>query len=174
MRCGGSIRSRTLQVPEEWFMQCSIYALAELRKKLGVDKKGLCVLARYRGMLILLWDEKKSLWTLPDCTRVKGEDADATVRRMLSSVLGEATFEVGELCGYGVTGEDGKEKCGVAYIADVRDWPYEWTSKARAFARLPLSSQIADAALVDGLYRWAGNFFDERLDLARLAEIGPF
>ena len=155
-------------------MQCAIYALSELKKKLGVDKKSLCVLARYRGMLILLWDEKRSLWTLPGGVRAKGEEADKTVQSLLSAALGEATFEVGELCGYGVTSEDGKERCGVAYIADVRDWPDEWSSKARAFARLPHSSQVADAALVQGLYRWAGNFFDERLDLARLGEIGSF
>lgn len=155
-------------------MQCSIYALHEMKTKLRMEKREIRVLARYRGMLILLRDEEKSLWMLPCGARKKGEDGVKAACRVLSEALGEAEFDLGALCGYGVTGEDGKEHGGMAYVADVREWPGEIGSRSRAFARLPLSSQMADAALALGLYKWSGDFFDERLQLSRLGAITSF
>lgn len=152
-------------------MQCAIYALHEMKKKLLLKKKNLLVLARYDGKVILQWDEPRALWTLPGGQRAKGETQIAAVRRILSEALGEATFDVELLCGFGVTGEDEKELGGFAYVADVHDWGGEWAAKTRAFERMPLSSQLADPALVLGLHKWAGDFFDERLELERLGDV---
>jgi len=151
--------------------QCAIYALAEMKKKLRMDKKTLVVLARYNEKLVLLRDEHRALWVLPSGQKEKSEKTpEEAVRRIVSGALGEATFDVRLLCGYGVTGEDGKERGGYCYLADVRHWRSDW-GKARVFEHLPIASQMADPALVVGLHRWAGDFFDERLDIDRLGEI---
>ena len=152
-------------------MECAIYALHEMKKKLLLKKKSLLVLARHQGRLILLWDEPRALWTLPGGQQGRMETREAAVRRILGEVLGEAEFDVELLCGFGVTGEDGKELGGFAYVADVKAWDGEWSGKARAFERMPLASQLADAALVLGLHKWAGDFFDERLELERLGSV---
>ena len=151
--------------------QCAIYALAEMKKKLTMDKKELAVLARYRGKLILIRDLHRALWTLPSGRKEKGDKTpENAVRRIVSAALGESTFDVALLCGYGVTGEDGKERGGYCYLADVRSWA-EDRGKACAFEHLPVAEQLADPALVVGLKRWAGDFFDETLDIDRLGEI---
>lgn len=152
-------------------MQCAIYALHEMKKKLLLKKKNLLVLARWQDKLILQWDEPRALWMLPGGQRAKGESQEAAVRRIVSEALGEATFDVRILCGFGVTGEDGKELGGFAYVADVQDWRGEWAGKTRAFERVPMASQMADAALTLGLHKWAGDFFDARLDLMRLGDV---
>lgn len=151
--------------------QCAIYALAEMKKKLMMDKKELVVLARYRGKLMLVRDQHRALWVLPSGKKEKGEKTqEAAARRIVENAMGEATFDVKLLCGYGVTGEDGKERGGYCYLADVRSWS-EDRGRACAFERLPIAAQMADPALVVGLYRWAGDFFDETLDIDRLGEI---
>lgn len=152
-------------------MQCAIYALTEFKKRRKMEKGGVLVLARYHGMLVFERGESGEMWRLPQGAKVRGEDESESARRILGKALGEAEYDVEPLCGYGVTGEDGKERGGVAYIADVRAWPGEITCRAKPFARMPLSSQIEDAALVNGLYRWAGAFFDERLDLGLLGDV---
>lgn len=155
-------------------MLCTIYAPGELKKKRRVEKGSVTVLARSRGMLVLRRDEINALWMLPGGMPMKGESAEETVRRVLGEALGEAVFDVKPLCEYSVAGEDGKESGGVAYTADVREWPDEREAHAQAFSRLPLGSQTAQAALVFALHRWAGDFFDERLELSRLGEPAPF
>ena len=153
-------------------MQCAIYSLPEMKLRLRLEKKGAVVLARYRGMLILRRDPEKDVWTLPYATKERGETPEMTARRALAKALGDAEFDVFPLCGYSVTQEDGKERGGVCFTADVYEWPGEIGSGAKAFARLPISSQIENAALTLGLFKWAGDFFDERLDVARLGDVG--
>lgn len=152
-------------------MQCAIYALHEMKKKLLLKKNNLLVLARYQGRIILQWDEARALWTLPGGQRAKLESGEAAARRIIGEALGDAEFDVSLLCGFGVNGEDGKELGGFAYLADVRAWKGEFAAKARAFERMPLSSQLADAGLLLGLHKWAGDFFDERLNLKRLGDV---
>ena len=152
-------------------MQCAIYALHEMKKKLLLKKKNLLVLARYQGKIILQWDDARAVWTLPGGQRIKLESGEAAVRRILSETLGDAQADISLLCGFGVTGDDGKELGGFAYLADVREWKGEFTAKARAFERMPLASQLADAGLLLGLHKWAGDFFDERLELDRLGDV---
>lgn len=152
-------------------MQCAIYALSEMKKKLLLKKKNLVVLCRHEGKIILQWDEPRAMWTLPGGQRIKMETQDAAVRRIVSEALGEAVFDVQMLCGFGVTGEDGKELCGFAYAADIASWQGEWAGKTRAFTHMPVDSQLADAQLVHSLHKWAGDFFDERLDLERLGDV---
>ena len=72
------------------------------------------------------------------------------------------------------TGEDGKESGGYCCMADVREWQDEEASKSRAFERLPLASQIKNPALVFALHKWAGEFFDERLEIERLGQPAPY
>lgn len=151
--------------------QCAIYALAEMKKKLRMDKKSLVVLARCHDKLILLRDEHRALWVLPSGQKEKGDrTAEDAVRRIVSQALGEAMFDVSLLCGFGVKGEDGKERGGYCYTADVRQWKSDW-GKARMFEHLPDATQMADPALVVGLKRWSGDFFDENLDIEKLGEI---
>lgn len=152
-------------------MQCAIYALSEMKKKLLLKKKNLLVLCRYEGKIILQWDDGRSMWTLPGGQRAKMETQEAAVRRIVSEALGEAAFDVQLLCGFGVPGEDGKELCGFAYLADVKTWQGEWAGKTRAFERMPVDDQLADAQLVHSLRKWAGDFFDKRLDLERLGDV---
>ena len=152
-------------------MQCAIYALHEMKKKLLLKKKNLLVLARYQGKVILLWDEERALWTLPGGQPAKLESREAAVRRILGEALGDAEFDVQLLCGFGVTGDDKKELGGFAYVADVRGWKGECAAKARAFERMPMNDQLADAGLVLGLHKWAGDFFDSRLALERLGDV---
>ncbi len=149
-------------------MQCTIYAQGELARKRLAGKGLVLVLARWEDGLILARDELNALWTLPEGSRDKGESGEETARRALGSAIGEAVFDVSPLCEFSVLGEAGKESGGCAYLADVREWPAREQAKARAFTRMPLGSQTAQAALVFGLHRWAGVFFDERLDLALL------
>ena len=149
-------------------MQCAIYALSGMKKKLLLKKKSLLVLCRYEGKIVLLWDEQRSLWMLPGGQSNKMETQEAAVRRIVREALGEAEFDVKLLCGFGVPGEDGKELGGFAYAADVTRWQDEWSGKARAFAAVPVDEQLADAQLVHSLYKWAGDFFDEHLSLERL------
>ncbi len=151
-------------------MQCSIYALGEVKKRRKRQECGLLVLARYQERFVLVRDEINALWMLPGGRCEKGEDEQEAVRRILGKALGEAVFDVKPLCGFGVTGEDGKERIGLAYLADVHEWPDELASAAKAFTRLPLGSQTAEAALCFGLHRWAGEFFDERLDIEQLGQ----
>ena len=73
-----------------------------------------------------------------------------------------------------ITGEDGKESGGYCCMADVREWQDEEASKSRAFERLPLASQIKNPALVFALHKWAGEFFDERLEIERLGQPAPY
>ena len=152
-------------------MQCAIYELQEMKKKLLLKKKNLLVLARHQGRIILQWDEASALWTLPGGCPAKLETKEAAVRRIMEEALGDAQFDVELLCGFGVTGEDGKELAGYAYLADVRDWKGEYAARARAFERMPLASQLAEAGLVLGLHKWAGDFFDERLEIERLGDV---
>lgn len=152
-------------------MQCAIYALHEMKKKLLLKKKNLLVLCRWKGKFIFVWDEPRAMWTIPGGQRGKGETPDAAAMRIAGETLGEASFDVRPLCGFGVTGEDGAERCGFAYLADVCDWKGEWQGKVRAFDRAPQAAQLVDAALVLGLHKWAGDFFDERLDLERLGDV---
>lgn len=155
-------------------MQCAIYAPGELAKRRRMDRSGVLVLARYREMLILERDTRNALWRLPGGQTGRGESEEDTARRVLGEALGEAVFDIGPLCGYGITDEDGHERGGRAFLADVHEWPAERESQARAFARLPLGSQTADAALAFGLHKWAGEFFDERLAIERLGEPAPY
>lgn len=155
-------------------MQCAIYALQEMKKRLLLKKKNLLVLCRHEGKLILTWDEAHSLWALPGGQCGKIETQEAAVRRIVSETLGDAVFDVKLLCGFGVPGEDGKELCGFAYVADVTQWKGEWSGKNRAFERLPVDEQLADAQLVHCLHKWAGDFLDERLDLDRLGDVARY
>lgn len=156
---------------EESGMQCAIYALSEMKKKLLLKKKNLLVLCRYEGKIILQWDEARAVWTLPGGQRGKVETQDAAARRIATEALGESALDVQLLCGFGVPGEDGKELCGFAYVADVTSWQGEWGGKTRAFESLPVDTQLADAQLVHSLRKWAGDFFDARLDLERLGDV---
>ncbi|MGN0759143.1 MAG: hypothetical protein ACI4MU_08120 [Candidatus Ventricola sp.] len=158
-------------------MECSIYALGEVKKKRLREARSLLVLARSGSgdgeggeKLILVRDELNALWMLPGGVCQKGEDEAEAARRILGDALGEAVFDVRALCGFGVTEEDGKERTGTAYLADVREWPDERASHAKAFARMPLGSQTAEAALCFGLHRFAGEFFDARLTIERLGQ----
>lgn len=158
-------------------MECSIYALSEIKKKRRREARSLLVLARSGKScgeegekLILVRDERNALWMLPGGVCQQGEDETEAVRRILGDVLGEAVFDVRALCGFGVTEDDGKERAGTAYLADVREWPDERASHAKAFSRMPLGSQTAEAALCFGLHRFAGEFFDARLELERLGQ----
>ena len=151
--------------------QCAIYALAEMKKKIRMDKKSLVVLARCNNKLILVRDEHRALWVLPSGQKEKGDpSALEAARRIVYAALGEAIFDVELLCGFGVMGEDGKERGGYCYVADVREWKSDW-GKARMFEQLPIASQLADPALVAGLRRWAGDFFDDQLNIEKLGEI---
>lgn len=47
-------------------------------------------------------------------------------------------------------------------------------TKARAFDRLPLSSQMDRPALILALHKWAGEWFDARITLERLGQPAPF
>ena len=144
--------------------QYAIYALAEMKKKLMMDKKEFVVLARCREKLVLIRDQQRDLWVLPSGQKEKGDRTqEEAARRLVGAVLGEATFDVSLLCGYGVTGEGGKERGGYCYLADVRSWT-EDRGRACAFERLPDASQLADAPLVAGLKRWAESFFGEAPD----------
>ena len=157
-------------------MECSIYALGEVKKKRRLEVRSLLVLARCAGdeesgeRLILVRDERNALWMLPGGVCQRGEDETEAVRRILGDALGEAVFDVRALCGFGFTQEDGRERAGTAYLADVQEWQGERESHAKAFARMPLGSQTADAALCFGLRRYAGEFFDARLELERLGQ----
>lgn len=158
-------------------MECSIYALGEVKKKRLREARSLLVLARSGAgdgedgeKLILVRDELNALWMLPGGVCQKGEDEAEAARRILGDALGEAVFDVRALCGFGVTEEDGRERTGTAYLADVREWPDERASHAKAFARMPLGSQTAEAALCFGLHRFAGEFFDARLTIERLGQ----
>ena len=158
-------------------MECSIYALGEIKKKRRREARSLLVLARSGESggedgekLILVRDERNALWMLPGGVCQQGEDETEAARRILGDVLGEAVFDVRALCGFGVTQEDGRERAGTAYLADVQEWQGERDSHAKAFARMPLGSQTADAALCFGLHRYAGEFFDARLELERLGQ----
>ena len=158
-------------------MECSIYALSEIKKKRRREARSLLVLARSGKSggedgekLILVRDERNALWMLPGGVCQQGEDETEAVRRILGDALGEAVFDVRVLCGFGVTQEDGRERAGTAYLADVQEWQGERGSHAKAFSRMPLGSQTADAALCFGLHRYAGEFFDARLELDRLGQ----
>ena len=158
-------------------MECSIYALGEVKKKRLREARSLLVLARSGSgdgedgeKLILVRDELNALWMLPGGVCQKGEDEAEAARRILGDALGEAVFDVRALCGFGVTQEDGRERAGTAYLADVQEWQGERESHAKAFARMPLGSQTADAALCFGLRRYAGEFFDARLELEQLGQ----
>ena len=59
-------------------------------------------------------------------------------------------------------------------VADVREWPDEAADEARAFDRLPLSSQMDRPALILALHKWAGEWFDARITLERLGQPAPF
>ena len=152
-------------------MKCAIYAPEELRRFRRAARGGMLVLARYGGNLILRRDELNALWTLPAGEIRSGEDMTESARRVLGEAIGEAVFDVRPLCVYAFTEEGGGERAGHAYVADVREWPGEEGSAARAFDQMPLGSQTDKAALVFALHRWAGEFFDERLELEQLGEI---
>lgn len=92
----------------------------------------------------------------------------------MGEAIGEAVFDVYPLCAYGVTEENGKESGGFCYVADVREWPDEAADEARAFDRLPLSSQMDRPALILALHKWAGEWFDARITLERLGQPAPF
>lgn len=153
-------------------MQCTIYALGEKKWRTSLDR--VLVLARKGEELILHRDELNALWELPEKALVRGESKEETARAALGEALGEAVFDVSLLCVYTITGEDGKESGGYCCMADVREWQDEEASKSRAFERLPLASQIKNPALVFALHKWAGEFFDERLEIERLGQPAPY
>lgn len=152
-------------------MECTICAQSELKRLRRAPKDRVLVLARCNGGLILQRDELNALWMLPSCAQQRGEDALEAARRALGEAIGEAVFTVSPLCPFYITEEDGTRSGGWAYLADVTDWPEQDENTSRVFTRLPLGSQTAQAALVFGLHRWAGEFFDERLELERLGAI---
>ena len=100
-------------------MECSIYALGEIKKKRRREARSLLVLARSGKSggeegekLILVRDERNALWMLPGGVCQQGEDETEAVRRILGDALGEAVFDVRALCGLGETEGDGKERAG--------------------------------------------------------------
>ena len=153
-------------------MQCTIYALGEKKRRVSLDR--VLVLARKGEKLILHRDELNALWELPEKALVRGESRDETARAALGEAIGEAVFDVSILCAYTITGEDGRESGGYCYTADVREWQGGEESKSRAFDRLPLASQIKNPALVFALHKWAGEFFDRRLEIERLGQPAPY
>ena len=153
-------------------MQCTICVQSELKRLKRAARNSVLVLARYDGGLILKRDELNALWTLPCAALTRGEDSLETARRALGEAIGEAVFTVRELCPYYITDDTGEKSGGYAFLADVTEWPDQEESTSRVFERLPLGSQTAQSALVFGLHRWAGEFFDERLDLDLLGEVG--
>ena len=153
-------------------MKCAIYTPEELRRFRRSARGGVLVLARFGGKLILKRDELNALWVLPAGARENGEDELESARRALGEALGEAVFDVRFLCAYSFLEEGMGEQAGRAYVADVREWPGEAESAARAFEQLPLPSQVDKPALVFALRRWAGEFFDERLEIGRLGDPG--
>lgn len=155
-------------------MECAIYALGELKKKRRGAVRQVLVLARRGEGLILLRDELNALWRLPGAEPEGGESAEETARRALGNAVGDAVFGVWPLCEFDVVDEGGARRGGIAFIADVEDWPDERESHARVFTRMPLSSQAAQPALMFALHRWAGEHFDERLSIARLGEPALF
>ena len=138
-------------------MQCTIYALGEKKRRVSLDR--VLVVARKGEELILHRDELNALWELPEKALVRGESRDETAR----AALGEA-----------IAGEDGRESGGYCCMADVREWQGEEESKSQAFDRLPLASQIKNPALVFALHKWAGEFFDRRLEIERLGQPAPY
>lgn len=151
--------------------RCTILTQEELRR-LRRDSRGrIAVVARWQGGFVLRRDKQNALWALPQTQKRRGEEDEEAARRALGEAVGEAVFEIAPLCAFSVTGEDGKESGGRAFLADVTEWPERENAEARAFVQLPLGSQTQEAALAFALRRWAGEFFDERLELSRLGEI---
>ena len=136
-------------------MVCTIYTPEELCKKRSYSKDRVVVLARFRGGLILVPHENS--WALPETSPVRGESMEETAQRALGAAMGEAVFGVRLLSGFTVTGPDGREAGGYAFLADVETWPDEGAAGAEAFD--PLPEEIAEKALVYGLRRWAWPFF---------------
>lgn len=126
-------------------MQVAIYATEEKRRRTGFDH--VLVLARRGEALILRRDRINACWVLPEGQLARGQSAEEAARSALGEAVGEAVFDVYPLCAYGVTEENGKESGGFCYVADVREWPDEAADEARAFDRLPLSSQMDRPAL---------------------------
>ena len=153
-------------------MQVAIYATEEKRRRTGFDH--VLVLARRGEALILRRDRINACWVLPEGQLARGQSAEEAARSALGEAVGEAVFDVYPLCAYGVTEENGKECGGFCYVADVREWPDEAVDEARAFDRLPLSSQMDRPALILALHKWAGEWFDARITLERLGQPAPF
>ena len=153
-------------------LQVAIYATEEKRRRTGFDH--VLVLARRGEALILRRDRINACWVLPEGQLERGQSAEEAARSALGEAVGEAVFDVYPLCAYGVTEENGKESGGFCYVADVREWPDEAADEARAFDRLPLSSQMDRPALILALHKWAGEWFDARITLERLGQPAPF
>ena len=153
-------------------LQVAIYATEEKRRRTGFDH--VLVLARRGEALILRRDRINACWVLPEGQLARGQSAEEAARSALGEAVGEAVFDVYPLCAYGVTEENGKESGGFCYVADVREWPDEAADEARAFDRLPLSSQMDRPALILALHKWAGEWFDARITLERLGQPAPF
>ena len=153
-------------------MKCAIYTPEELRRFRKAARGGVLVLASAGGRLILKRDEINALWVLPEGALQPGEDELESARRVLGEAIGEAVFEVRPLCAYAYEAAEGGERAGRAYVAEVREWPGEGESAARAFEQMPLPSQMDKPALVFALHRWAGEAFDERLTIERLGDPG--
>lgn len=153
-------------------MQCTIYAAGEKKRRAELER--VLVLARKGEELILHRDELNALWELPEKSLMKGESKEEIARGALGEALGEAVFDVSLLCVYTITGEDGKESGGYCYLADVREWQDEGESPSKAFDRLPLASQMKNPVLIFALHKWAGEFFDSRLEIERLGQPAPY
>lgn len=144
-------------------MQYTIYAPGEIRKKIFMNKDGVLVLARCGRRLVLLRDEASGLWTTARGERRKKEKPDDAARRVLCEALGCEEVELRPLCDYVCKEKKRRAFGGRAYLASVYEW--EPAEPAALFEKAPSAEEWLEPGLLLGAYQWAGDFFDDTLQI---------
>lgn len=77
------------------------------------------IISKHNGKWVFCKHKERDTLEIPGGHREVGEAIDDTARRELFEETGAADFSLKPICVYAVVSDDGKETCGMLYIADI-------------------------------------------------------
>lgn len=77
------------------------------------------IISKHNGKWVFCKHKERSTLEIPGGHREAGEAIDDTAKRELYEETGATEFTLSPICVYAVVSDDGKETCGMLYIADI-------------------------------------------------------